>query len=183
MEQHGLTLEKPVSLLLGIARLGETDLRGWWRARGFSEAGNYVLQGTFPRTAEFTALELDVISAEARHRQEIPRDSALHLFSDKLAIKVLAINWLLERKLSGSGDPLAKRIVSWNLEAAERDLRQWSATEVPTAEVLGAGLYLGSVPEGDLVIPGKAQQLISSLSICYLNQQEKLRIPYYNLEP
>lgn len=31
-----------VRLVLGVARLGETDLRGWWSCHGLDEVGYYV---------------------------------------------------------------------------------------------------------------------------------------------
>ncbi|MER3411386.1 MAG: BrxE family protein, partial [Thermoleophilia bacterium] len=49
--------EAVVRLVLGVARLGESDLFGWWRSRGLGEAGRYVLGGWLPRTWQRAALE------------------------------------------------------------------------------------------------------------------------------
>jgi hypothetical protein len=85
-----------VRLLLAVARLGEADLFGWWNSRGFSEAGRYLLGRSFPRTWSVNALQLAVVSAAARHEEELKRPSAVHLFSDQLPFKRLVGQWLVE---------------------------------------------------------------------------------------
>src|SRR6266536_1583098 len=99
----------PAVLVLGIARLGEAGLRGWWDAHGLGEVGRYVLGEVFRwRTARASGLELDVLSAGSRHEQILDRPTALHLFSDWLAFRHLALAWLAERKTAGP-DPLIDR--------------------------------------------------------------------------
>ena len=54
-----------VRLVLGVARLGENDCRGWWNGHALDRTGQYVLSSMFQRTWRSAALELD-ISAAAR---------------------------------------------------------------------------------------------------------------------
>ena len=76
--------ERVIDLLLGVARLGEAGLRGWWQSHGLDQAGQYVLGGSFPRTWRCAALELAIASAKRRHEETLGRPTALHLFSDEL---------------------------------------------------------------------------------------------------
>lgn len=39
-----------VRLVLGIARLGENDLRGWWQGHALDRTGEYVLSSMLRRT-------------------------------------------------------------------------------------------------------------------------------------
>ena len=111
-----------IALALGVARLGEMDLRGWWRSHGVTQAGRYVLQRAFARTWRHTALELDVLSAARRHDDILGRPTALHLFSDQLPFRRLAGAWLAEGKTDGSG-LLLDRLQGWTLEQAIGDLK------------------------------------------------------------
>jgi hypothetical protein len=46
--------EQVMNLVLGVARLGEAGLRGWWQSHGLDQAGQYVLGGharDLPRTS------------------------------------------------------------------------------------------------------------------------------------
>ena len=45
-----------VRSVLGVARLGENDLRGWWRGHALDRTGGYVLSGMFRRTWRPAAL-------------------------------------------------------------------------------------------------------------------------------
>jgi hypothetical protein len=36
--------ERVIDLVLGVARLGEAGLRGWWQSHGLDQAGQYVLE-------------------------------------------------------------------------------------------------------------------------------------------
>ena len=49
------TLET-VRLVLGIARFGENDLRGWWQGHALDRTGQYVLSSMFRRTWRPAAL-------------------------------------------------------------------------------------------------------------------------------
>ena len=57
-----------IRLVLGVARLGEKDLRGWWKGHAIDRTGQYVLSGIFRRTWKPAALELDVAAASRMHR-------------------------------------------------------------------------------------------------------------------
>src|ERR1700674_898936 len=81
--------DRSVALVLGVARLGETNLRAWWNCHGLDQAGEWVLKGNFPRSWRWVALELDLISAARRHQEVLPRSTALHLFSDGLPFRRL----------------------------------------------------------------------------------------------
>lgn len=76
--------ERVIDLLLGVARLGEAGLRGWWQSHGLDQAVQYVLGGSLPRTWRCAALELAIASAKRRHEETLGRPTALHLFSDEL---------------------------------------------------------------------------------------------------
>ena len=58
-----------VRLVLGVARLGEKDLRGWWKGHAIDRTGRHVLSNMFYRTWKPTALELDVAAASRMHRE------------------------------------------------------------------------------------------------------------------
>ncbi|MER3409676.1 MAG: BrxE family protein [Thermoleophilia bacterium] len=142
--------EAVVRLVLGVARLGESDLFGWWRSRGLGEAGRYVLGGWLPRTWQRAALEGDVLSAAAGHEEVFARRDALHLFSDELAAKTLALAWLRERKGEGDADGLLAELRSWARDTAAPSLLAWAGVEAPRGEVLGEGRCLGALAATDL---------------------------------
>lgn len=133
-----------VRLVLGIARLGELDLRGWWRAHGLDHTGEYVLSSMFARTWRAAALELDVAAATRMHRELLGRASALHLFSDLVPFGQWARGWLAEQKtVSGVSDLLAD-LAGWNEVDAVATLRDWCApVDGNPGELLGNGLLLG----------------------------------------
>jgi hypothetical protein len=67
-----------VRLVLGVARLGENDLRGGWQGHALDRTGPYMLSKVFRRTWRPAALQLDV-SAAARIQDELlGRSTALH---------------------------------------------------------------------------------------------------------
>ena len=74
-----------VRLVLGVSRLGDADLAGWWSTHGLDEVGEYVLADLFPRTWRMAAVELSIASATKRHSDFLPdRSNILHLFSANL---------------------------------------------------------------------------------------------------
>lgn len=108
-----------VRLVLGVARLGEADLRGWWNCHGLDRVGSYVLSRSLPRTWRSAALELDVLSARRRHEDALSgRASALHLFSDELPFRRWASAWLAEQKTAADVDDLFEELASWDDDAA-----------------------------------------------------------------
>ncbi len=68
-----------VRIVLGVARLGENDPRGWWNGHALDGTGEYVLSNMFRRTWRSAALELDVAAAARMHNQLLGRSTALHL--------------------------------------------------------------------------------------------------------
>src|SRR5680860_350034 len=87
-----------VRLVLGVARLGENDLRGWWRGHALDDTGQYVLSSMFRRTWRPAALQLDISVAARMHDELLGRSTALHLFSDLLPCRRWATGWLAEQK-------------------------------------------------------------------------------------
>ncbi len=133
-----------VRFVLGIARLGEMDLRGWWRAHGLDPTGRYVLSSMFARTWRAAALELDVAAATRMHRERLGRDSALHLFSDMVPFGSWARGWLAEQKTASEVADLITDLEGWSEAAAVTALRDWcDPVEVNPGESLGSGLLLG----------------------------------------
>src|SRR5690242_11765845 len=91
-------IDLAVRLVLGIARLGEQGLRGWWHSQGMGRGGQYVLGKSFPRTGHVAGLELDILSAAHRHNDLLERPTALHLFSSTFPFRRWAEAWLSEQK-------------------------------------------------------------------------------------
>src|SRR3954468_14959375 len=87
-----------VRLALGVSRLGEKDLRGWWQGHALDRTGQYVLSSMFRRTWRPAALELDIAAATRHHSELLGRASAVHLFSDRLPFRRWASAWLAEQK-------------------------------------------------------------------------------------
>jgi hypothetical protein len=173
--------ETTVRLVLGVARLGETDLFGWWSSRGCSEAGRYVLGGAFPRTWAVSALHLAVLAASLRHQEELNRPNALHLFSDQLPFKRLALHWLGEQKLAVHADALVNRLRDWNKDSAPAELAEWAGVPPPTGEALGTWQRLGAVSRGELGNAGARDALARKLAAWYARIGGPLRLAYFDL--
>ena len=171
-----------IRLVLGVARLGERDLFGWWRSHGLSTTGGYVLPGIVRRTWPLAALELDVTSAARRHHDVLRRPSALHLFSDQLPFRRLATDWLAGQKLEPRHGALVESLRQWTPEVASAELRTWAGDLPAGAEPIGDGLRLGWVDVGDLDDPARLGALAHQLAAGYLeSDQRQLRIPYVDL--
>lgn len=120
-----------IRLVLGVARLGEADLAGWWSSQGLNPAVRFALAG-FRRTGKVLGAELALLSAERRHRQLLPRASAVHLFSPHLPYLGWAQADLAEQKSAGPS-ALLDELSAWSTaEEAVAALRAWLPP--PTAE-------------------------------------------------
>ncbi len=170
-----------IKLMLGVARLGEADLFGWWRSRGLTETGQYVLGSALPRTWAWSALEGDILSAVARHEEVLGRPTAIHLFSDWLPAKRWAIGWLREQKVAGQADGFLSRVRGWNRETAVRDIGEWAAVQPPEGTILAEGRGLGSLRGRELQAPERVEAIIRLLAAAYVYEPEVFRFPYFDL--
>jgi hypothetical protein len=173
--------QEMVRLVLAVARLGEVDLRGWWRSHALDQVGGYVLSGLLKRSWRAAALELDVASAARFHDEALGRSSALHLFSDHLPFRRWATAWLAEQK-TAAPDPLFEELQGWDEGAARACLTRWTAgVDVSGAEPLGSGLLLGTVTRSEVDDPAVLVALGRRLAAAYLDQDVNLRPPYLDL--
>lgn len=168
-------------LLLGVARLGDRDLRGWWRSSAMDrDVGRFVLGNTFPRTARLAGAELVVLSAARRHRQVLDRPNAVHLFSDRLHFHRWTTAWLAEQK-TGMVDCSIDEVEAWtDVGVASDALAHWVGVSPPTAEAVAGAFSLGRIPASDLDDPERALALARSLAGCYVTMSE-FSPPYVNV--
>lgn len=170
-----------VRLVLGVARMGERDLFGWWRSHGLSITGSYVLSNILPRTWALSALELDVVSAARRHDETLRRQSAVHLFSDLLPFKHLTLEWLAGQKLEPQPHELVEALRAWTPATARGELYSWAGEPPPTAERVGEGLCLGSLSAADLEDSAQLDHFTPQLAAGYVASDTTLLIPYLDL--
>lgn len=171
-----------VRLVLGVARLGENDLRGWWSGHALDRTGRYVLSNMFRRTWRPAALELDVAAATVMHSQLLGRSTALHLFSDLLPFRRWATGWLAEQKTAVEADSLLLELEEWTADTGIAAVRTWcGATDSARGEELGDGLRLGQLDPSDFADPGALRNVAASLAAAYLDQTGALRPPYFDL--
>ena len=171
-----------IRLVLGIARLGENDLRGWWNGHALDRTGEYVLSSMFRRTWRSGALQLDVSAATRMHDELLGRSTALHMFSDGLPFRRWATGWLGEQKTSERDTDLVTTLETWSADQANSTLRAWSGgIDLPGGEVLGNGLLLGRLSSADLEDPGGLLQTARQLCLSYVDQTGALRPPYFDL--
>jgi hypothetical protein len=171
--------DETTRLVLGIARLGEQSMRGWWRSNGLGRGGQYVLGQTFPRTFRAAALELDIIAAAHRHDHLLRRPTALHLFSPMLPFRRWAEAWLAEQKTQHP-DPLFDELVGWDTDASVAQLREWVGA-APSGEPVGDGLLLGQISAAELADEDAVGAYARLLAAAYLDQDAGLRPPYFDL--
>jgi hypothetical protein len=182
MTAETLDTADAVRLVLGVARLGENDLRGWWQGHAMDRTGRYVLSGMFRRTWRSAALELDIAAATRMHNELLGRPTALHLFSDMLPFRRWAVGWLAEQKTSEEMDPLLSALETWTAETAAESVHAWSGhTQAPGGERLGEGLLVGRVTAAALVDPSELKSAAQILTAAYLDQTGPLRPPYFDL--
>lgn len=172
--------DETIRLVLGVARLGEQSLHGWWRSHGLGKGGQYVLGKTFPRTYRSAALELDIVSAAHRHDDLLERPTALHLFSSAFPFRRWSEAWLAEQKTLVP-DPLFDELAGWDLDGALASLRSW-AGESPGGELVGEGLLLGQVSQLELEDEAQLLAYARLLTAAYLDQGAGLHPPYFDLK-
>jgi hypothetical protein len=171
-----------VRLVLGVARLGERDFRGWWRGHALDRTGQYVLSSMFRRTWRPAALQLDVSAAARLHDELLGRATALHLFSDGLPFRRWTLGWLAEQKTADDGRDLLTSLESWNEDQLMSNLGEWCGLMEPRpGEPLGNGILLGQLEARELDEAGMLMTIARYLCRSYLDQPEDLRPPYFDL--
>jgi hypothetical protein len=170
--------DETIRLVLGIARLGEQSMRGWWRSHGLGKGGQYVLGKTFPRTFRAAALELDIVSAAHRHDDLLGRSTALHLFSSMLPFRRWTEAWLSEQKTLPPNQ-LFDELAGWDADAAVAQLRYWAGAP-PGGERVGNGLLLGQISPAELADEDSVCAFARMLASAYLDQGADLRPPYFD---
>ena len=172
-----------IRLVLGVARLGDADIFGWWQSRSYTPAGAYVLGGALPRTWLLSALEGSVLSAAARHREAFARLTAIHLFSSHLPALTWALGWLRTQKVHGEADGLIAELRGWDRISGLRALAEWAGVTPPEGEILVQERRLGTLRPSDLARPEQREQVIRILAACYTDQGEDVRFPCFELIP
>ena len=171
-----------VRLIVGVARLGEADLTGWWGSHGLDRAGSYVLARSFRRTWRSVALELDIEAASRRHDDATARRStALHLFSDELPYRRWATAWLAEQKTALEPSPLFDDLAGWDLVTGRTTIEQW-AGRAKSAEVVGEGIRVGVLSRTELDDPSALAAAARLLAGTYLSIDGPFRAPYFDLQ-
>jgi len=182
MTAETLDTADAVRLVLGVARLGENDLRGWWQGHAMDRTGRYVLSGMFRRTWRPAAIELDMAAAARMHNELLGRPTALHLFSDLLPFRRWAAGWLAEQKTTEETNPLLSTLEAWTTETALESVRAWSEqSQAPRGECLGDGLLVGRMTAIELAEASTLKSAAQVLAAAYLDQTEPLRPPYFDL--
>lgn len=160
---------------LVIARLGEADHHAWWRSHGASPTGSFVLESRFPRTSRVLGLEIALVAAERRHREEFAdHGEFVHLFSAELLGARLARAWLAERKTEGVEADLVTHLHS----ASTSDLEELiPATDPPTPGIVfGDRVRIGEIPRDGLLEPEDRARTGHRLARAYVDSPSAL--PY-----
>ena len=173
------TADEAVKVVLGIARLGEADLAGWWSTHGLDRVGGYILARSFRRTWRPAALELDVASAARRHEDATAgRRAALHMFSDELPFRRWTTSWLAEQKTAAEPSVLFDELGAWDLDTARSTIANWAGSP-PRTEVVGDGLLLGTLARADVDDSDAIGSAARLLAATYLAIDEQFRVPYF----
>lgn len=182
MNTEGTISNDVVRLVVGVARLGENDLRGWWSGHALDRTGRYVLSNMFRRTWRPAALELDVAAATAMHNQLLGRSTALHLFSDLLPFRKWTCGWLAEQKTAVESEPFLDELQDWTDDAATSAMRGWClGVDSTRGEGLGDGLRLGHLASTEISDPAALRNVALALAGAYIDQRVPLRPPYFDL--
>jgi hypothetical protein len=162
-----------IRLVLGIARLGEADLMGWWSSQGLNPAVRFALAG-FRRTNSIVGGELALLSAVRRHQQVLPRPNAVHLFSSHLPFVGWANAHVAELKTSGNSD-LLDELRTWSTaDHAAANLKSWSEDIPPANDRLDV------VSSEDLHNPVITAGLLRRFILEYVTLPSQLDVPYVN---
>lgn len=177
-----LSAEDDVRILLGIARLGESDLAGWWNTRLYARAGRYVLSRSFPRTWKSAGGQLLMLSCARWHTHAFSgRPSAIHLYSPHLPALGWANAWLAEQKTTVPVDPLFDELANWTDKGdAAKSIDRWLPESTPEVELVAGNLRLGSVDISSLQDPALSSTLVGQLAKCYVTTPSPLQIPYFD---
>lgn len=176
------TVEDAIRLVLGVARLGESDLAGWWGSHGLDRAGSYVLSRSFRRTWHSAALELDIEAASRRHEDVTARRrTALHLFSDELPFRRWTRAWLADQKTTAELSPIFDMLAAWDLSAGRAAIEGWTG-QAPRVEVVGDGMRLGALSRSEVDDPATAASAGRLLAATYLTIDGPFRVPYFDLQ-
>ncbi|MCV7421387.1 BrxE family protein [Mycobacterium yunnanensis] len=177
-----MSAEDDVRILLGIARLGESDLAGWWNTRLYSRAGRFVLSRSFPRTWKPAAGQLLMLSCARWHGHAFSgRPSAIHLYSPHLPALGWANAWLAEQKTTVPVDPLFDELANWTDKgSAASSIDRWLPEGTPEVEPVAGNLRLGFVDVRSLQDPAEASALVQQLAKCYVATPSPLQIPYFD---
>lgn len=178
----GLSAEDDVRILLAVARLGESDLAGWWNTRLYSRAGRYVLSRSFPRTWKPAGGQLLVLSCARWHNHAFSgRRTAIHLFSPHLPALGWAHSWLAEQKTTDPVDALFDELAGWSSRAdAAAAIEPWLTDQANKSELVAGNLRLGTVEQGRLRDPAEVSDLVAQLAAGYLASSDTLQIPYFD---
>lgn len=175
-------MDEAVKVVLGIARLGETDLAGWWGTHGLDRVGSYILARSFRRTWRPAALELDVQSATRRHEDATAgRRMALHMFSDELPFRRWTTSWLAEQKTAVEPSGLFDELAAWDLDTARSTIAEWTGRP-PRMEVVGDGLLLGTLTRPEVDDSEAIGSAVRLLGATYLVIEQPFRVPYFELQ-
>lgn len=178
------TTSEAVRLLLGVARLGEADLAGWFGSKILSTAGRYILPRSFPRTWRPAAGQLLLLSARRWHEEALDRrPSALHLYNEGLPFHGWAAAWLAEQKTTFPPDALFDRLQGWaDVDQGFAELAGWiGAHPEGRPEPVAGHLRLGSITTNEIADPIRLGQVCRSLAASYLRGGSPLAVPYYDL--
>lgn len=174
-------MHNEMRLVLGVCRLGDADLAGWWSSHGLDDVGEYVLTDLFPRTWRATAMQLSLLSASKRHHDLLPgRSNIVHLFSDRLEVVLRVKEFLAELK-TGGDEEIFDILEGWEDRAsAELELSRW-AGQTSQGERVGQALRLGVLSAGAMADPEQRDSAIRLLAGSFLGQTDELLIPYFDV--
>lgn len=162
-----------------IARLGERDLFGWWDCEAGSEAGLYLLQRLFPRTARWVACDLAVRSARVRHQALVPPVPCVHLFDLGPKNEARLADLFLSLKAQGAEEVLPPVLPpTVTFQGVGQTLAACGLDPV-AGDIQERTVSLGDVTPDQLDAP---EQLASQLAAAYgYSRPGQVVVPYFRL--